>query len=402
MHPASCHFLMMDPQTKSHPQRRIAIAIEIDHGYSWHHDCYQGILEYARRHHWLCIVDPCLVGVSHATGAPYDGVVGRIDRETARIAKAHGIPVVNHWGNSPLTELPSVLVDDVEAGRLVGEHLLACGYRRFALLGVKNNRVSDKQLHGLTQAVTARGFQRPELFTYLNNFEQSREELSRFRQELSHWLSRADLPIGVTAANSTGARYLAQMCYEIGLEVPKDVGIVVQCSCYASDTGTPSITSIEFDYRRLGFLAAQLLDELLQGNAKHPLHRSLSTQRLIQRDSTDVFHCDDPLVAEANRYISTHCRQTLRVEDVANALHTSESTLRRRFEQVLGRHVKEEIARIRIDHVKALLLETDKPLAQISYEFGFSSPTQFTRFFRRVVGQTPSDFRRKQKLLQST
>lgn len=377
--------------------KRIAIAIEMDYAYPWHHGCYQGIMKYAEeRGDWKCIVDPFLVGTqTDRVGEVYDGVVGRIDNTSAEIARLHGIPVVNHWSNSPAAGLPSVQGDDIKVGQLSGEHMLTCGYRRFAFARIRGLRPGEKQIEGLTQAVTSKGFKAPETWIYSESFEANREQLSHFRNDLLDWLSSLKPPIGIAAIDATAARYIAQGCYELGLDVPKDVGIIVHSSDYSSDTGRPTITSVELDYIQMGYEAAKLLDELMQGKASHPLQRILSPTRLIRRDSTDVFVCDDPLVKQAMRYISEHCRETLKVEDVADAVYTSKSTLRRRFEEVLGRQISDEIARLRTDHVKTILVETDKSLSAIADECGYSSPTQFGRYFSKTVGMTPSEYRKQ-------
>ena len=380
---------------KPKPTKRIAIAIELDYAYPWHYDCYQGILEYAEQHGWMCIVDPFLVGVTDNEEPPYDGVVGRIDQETADIAASIGIPAVNHWANAPDHSLPSMLMDDIAVGRLTGEHLITCGYRRFAFAGIHHNKPGDLQLQGFTQAVIAKGFQSPDVWMYDARFEEDRQLLTSFRRGLIDWLSGMEKPIGLAAINASAARYVVQICNELGMDVPRDVGIVVQSSDYSSDTGTPSITSVEQDYMKIGYEAAQMLDEQLQGKALHPPRRLLAPRRLIVRDSTDVFLCDDPLVKDAMQYIAAHCRKTVKVEDVAQALNTSESTLRRRFEQVVGRQVKDEIARLRTERVKLLLTETAMPLSQIAEDFGFSSAGQFTRYFTRAAGMTPSEYRKR-------
>ena len=387
---------MHSDSAKSAPVKRIAIAIEMDHAYPWHHDCYQGILQYGQSRGWQCVVDPFLFGASEEQGdKPYDGVVGRITSEVAELAQTHSIPVVNHWSKCPAEGLPSVLIDEFSAGRLAGEHLMACGYRHFAFMGLESDLLGHGDLEGLTQAVTSKGFLPPDSWGYNESFEEDRQKHMQFRDGLRHWLSDLTLPVGILTTASSAVRYLTQICDEIDRSVPQDVGIIVQSADISSDTGSPSITSVELDFLRVGFEAARLLDTLMMGNPSHPLQRLVAPKRLIARDSTDVFLCDDPLVKEAMVYISEHCRKPLKVEDVADALHTSESTLRRRFEKSLDRQVRDEIVRQRTNYIKAMLAETDKPMATISIECGFSSPTQFARYFSSATGMTPSAYRKQ-------
>lgn len=48
-----------------------------------------------------------------------------------------------------------------------------------------------------------------------------------------------------------------------------------------------------------------------------------------------------------------------------------------------------------MDMAKGYLLDTEKSISQISYELGFQYPQHFTRLFKKVVGQTPNDYRTK-------
>ncbi|MFK7789295.1 MAG: helix-turn-helix domain-containing protein [Phycisphaeraceae bacterium] len=378
--------------------KRIAIAIELDHPVPWHLDCYQGILHYASGHDWSCVVDPYLVGMTGQTDvSDYDGVVGRITKEASESASASGTPVVNHWQNSPAQELPGVYFDYYKGAKLAGDHLVSCGYRRFAHLGISTHMVNTLDLAGLSDAVTAHGFSSPDTFEFSHDFETSREGVIHMRRVLTSWLKAQTSPVGVLSQNSVTARYLAQICGEMGLKVPDDVGIVVQLGDQVLTlAASPTLTVIDSDYFGLGLESAKYLDQLMSGQAPDAQPRRVIPTGLVVRESSDFYLSSDPLVTEAMRYIADHCRQTLRVEDLADALNTSRRTLERRFEEIVGRSVYSEIARLRAEYVKRQLVETKRPLAKIAQDCGFSSASHFTRFFSNVVGMTPSAYRKAQ------
>jgi LacI family transcriptional regulator len=71
----------------------------------------------------------------------------------------------------------------------------------------------------------------------------------------------------------------------------------------------------------------------------------------------------------------------------------SRSTLERRFREFFHCSPAQEINRIRIERAKALLRETAWPIAVIGQKTGFVSPENFARFFRRLVGMTPRQYR---------
>jgi LacI family transcriptional regulator len=257
--------------------------------------------------------------------------------------------------------------------------------------------VNTLGLAGLTHAVKAHGFSEPDTFEFPHDFEANREGVIHMRRVLTSWLQAQTSPIGVVTQNSVTARYLAQICAEMGLKVPEDVGITVQLGdLVLSLAASPTLTVVDSDYFGLGFESAKYLDELLSGKSPDEHPRQIVPTGLIVRESSDFYLSSDPMVTDAMRYIAEHCRQTLRVEDLAEALHTSRRTLERRFEEIVGRSVYSEIARLRAEYVKRQLVETKHSLAKIAQDCGFSSASHFTRFFSNVVGMTPSAYRKAQ------
>ena len=338
-----------------------------------------------------------LLGVTGESDlANYDGVVGRIGEDSAARAAKYNLPVVNHWLHMAVEGMPSIFIDQAEASRLAGEHLLLNGYRRLATINVRHTPISNEMtLKGLHQAVEAQGYAEP--VQVMIPYEEGKAEwLIEMRQILVEWLKTIEPPIGIFIREWYLARYFIQICKDLGLRVPEDVGIVTgESNTQIVSSGSPTLSGIDFDFNQMGYEAAELLDHILQGKVIDPLVRLIPPKRLIVGDSSNVFVSPDPLVANAMRYIADHCRQTLTVEHLAEAIGTSRRTLYRRFDEVIGRSVNEEIVRLRIEHLKRLLVESDHALAVIAKNNGFSSPSHFTHFFRRETGMTPSAFRKK-------
>eukprot|EP00752_Nemacystus_decipiens_P013734 g12187.t1 len=383
--------------------KRIAIAIELDHAVPWHQDCYQGIMAYVTEHGWHGVVDPYLVGMTGETDvSDYDGVVGRITQDIAEAANGHGIPVVNLWHSTPVSGLPSVFIDYLEGAKLAAEHLVSCGYRRFAHIGTAVQKVSSLNLVGLNEVIQSHGYAPADAFDFPHDFELTREGVIHLRRALTSWLRSLTEPTGVLVQYCVAARYLAQLCSEMGLRVPEDVGIVALLGDNVlSSVASPTLTIVESDYTGIGYSSAQMLDELMQTGFKGSTVRLMPPKRLVVRESSDFYLSSDPLVTDAMRYIADHCQQTLKVEALAQALGTSRRTLERRFEEVVDNSVYSEIARLRAEYVKRQLIETDQSLASIAESCGFSSPSHFTRFFSNVVGLTPSAFRKAQQTEQA-
>jgi AraC-like DNA-binding protein len=119
------------------------------------------------------------------------------------------------------------------------------------------------------------------------------------------------------------------------------------------------------------------------------------TQHLIMQGPRDVESLTDPLVAEALRVIWSGSHLRLTVAALGKELCTTSRSLERRFKQALGRTVKEEILRCRLDRVRRLLVDTDLSITEIVAASGFASADALTRAVRKADGITPLRLRRQ-------
>lgn len=67
--------------------------------------------------------------------------------------------------------------------------------------------------------------------------------------------------------------------------------------------------------------------------------------------------------------------------------------LARAFRQYFGCSPGEYLRRCRIDRLRALLRNSDMPLAEVALEAGFADQSQMTTAFRRSTGSTPREYR---------
>lgn len=81
------------------------------------------------------------------------------------------------------------------------------------------------------------------------------------------------------------------------------------------------------------------------------------------------------------------------VKSLADAAGLSRSSVHRVFRQDLGVTPKRYLDSLRLQTAMSLLRETDMPVAAVASATGFANANYFAKFFRRKVGQAPSDFR---------
>lgn len=97
----------------------------------------------------------------------------------------------------------------------------------------------------------------------------------------------------------------------------------------------------------------------------------------------------------ARRYIELNCRTITRIADVAAALGISEDHLRHSYKACHGTTPQADLTRARIEHAANLVLHSTLPLKTVAALSGFTSEQYLCTCFRRIMGCTPGEFRRK-------
>ena len=122
---------------------------------------------------------------------------------------------------------------------------------------------------------------------------------------------------------------------------------------------------------------------------------------IVTRQSTDILAVEDGEVAEAVRFIHQHSRELIQVNDVVAATTLSRRSLEQRFRKVLNRSVLDEIGRIHIEHIAQMMVETNLSIPQIALALGHPSVDNIARYFKRHMGISISQYRKKHQLYKS-
>ena len=83
----------------------------------------------------------------------------------------------------------------------------------------------------------------------------------------------------------------------------------------------------------------------------------------------------------------------LNIDTLASKMGFGRSQLYRKVKALTNYSPLELLRKIRLNKARELLSTTDKPIGEIAYEVGFSAPAYFTRVFREMYGESPSDLR---------
>ena len=98
-----------------------------------------------------------------------------------------------------------------------------------------------------------------------------------------------------------------------------------------------------------------------------------------------------------SRELDRHFMERWGALDYARRIGYSESTLSRACVAAVGRTAKQEIDERVALEARRLLSHSEAPVACIGRRLGFTEPTNFVKFFKRMTGMTPHEFRERSR-----
>lgn len=96
-------------------------------------------------------------------------------------------------------------------------------------------------------------------------------------------------------------------------------------------------------------------------------------------------------VIAVTQYLKNNLNRSIKMEELAKQFHMSESKLRKLFKQETHVTIQQYFLNLKIDAIKQLLKE-GKRVEEITRIFGFSSSSNFSRTFKKLVGVSPREY----------
>lgn len=114
----------------------------------------------------------------------------------------------------------------------------------------------------------------------------------------------------------------------------------------------------------------------------------VSNQILVQRASAEP-----PSIVRAKQFIQENQAEDLSLGMVAKAVNMSTFYFCKMFKRATGLNFTDYVSRVRIEKARNLLLNRNLRISEIAYEIGFQSLTHFNRVFKKITGQSPTEYR---------
>jgi len=114
----------------------------------------------------------------------------------------------------------------------------------------------------------------------------------------------------------------------------------------------------------------------------------LGNQIFIQQKNAEP-----PIIRRAKEFIYEHHTEELSLSRAAKAVNMSTFYFCKMFKKVTEINFTDYLSRVRIEKAKNLLLNPNLRVSEIAFEVGFQSLTHFNRVFKKLLGQSPTEYR---------
>lgn len=376
------------------------IALVVVPGSDNHNRMLRGILQYAAETARIRIIKNAAIPFipwTHLRNTKADGVIAYAEtKEQINFLKSLEKPFVNLTLHQPPSEGVAIVhSDNFEIGRRLADHLISLGLRNFAFVGHFEWYHNRCRREGFLARLHEAGHDAVSLEVSFESEAQGDFAYRLVDQEhLSRQLATLPQPCGIATCHDEFAYEVVECAKQSGISVPFGISVIgVNNYGLICETTSPPLSSIAQNSERIGFLAAQLVDRLIEGEPIPAEPILVTPGQLIVRRSSEFLALDDIQVVAAIEFIRARCGQPITVTDIVENSEISRKTLENRFKTAVGHSIAHEIRLSRMRHAQHLLSSTSLSVIDVAIRSGFDSTSGFIRAFKEYTGTTPADYR---------
>ena len=294
-----------------------------------------------------------------------------------------------------LRNVAFVDADSNEIGRLGANYLAGQGnYTTFGFIGLDEPfHWSQTRSQSFRQTLAGKGVE----CSVLNVRRSAMHEDDTLRA-MCEWAAGLHRPAAVMAASDELARQFVEAIAARGLGSPNDIAVLgVDNEWIFCTHMQPTLSSIQPDFERAGFLAAECLDRMMRigCTGRNGMRITCPVKTIVGRESTAPSNTAGLMIRRAEEFIHDHPSSVTCVGDVARHLKVSRRLLDLRFRAITGKTVLSAIQDEQLNRVRDLLRTTSLSITEISSRCNFRSENHLKSLFKKTYGITMRDFRRR-------
>ena len=117
-------------------------------------------------------------------------------------------------------------------------------------------------------------------------------------------------------------------------------------------------------------------------------------ERRAKLAEPEVVNPDELFMKHMKEYLSNNLTNTdMKIDDIAEYVNMSRSAFQTKVKELTGLKPIDYVTKVRMDRAKYLLKNSHENVNQIAYSVGYSDPKYFSRVFKRLVGETPTQYK---------
>ena len=113
-----------------------------------------------------------------------------------------------------------------------------------------------------------------------------------------------------------------------------------------------------------------------------------------EKDKIEPIEEKNHLVELAKEYVKEHYYENIMLTDVAQKVGISAGYLSTLFQKQLSKGFVDYLNEIRIEHACTYLQQNYLKTYEIAYKVGFKDEKYFSKVFKKIKGQSPSEYRK--------
>jgi len=365
-----------------------------------------GIRRYAEARGWhvetlarqqtLASMMPAVLARHRPAGCIVEGA-GRLDDLPPALFGRTPVVYIDVLDETVCGDCPRIILDPALVARDAMRELSTTKPSCYAALGfVRSHEWSRERIRAFAALAKAQGAE-------CRVLEARRgENVESYIGRINRWVSQLPKGCAVFAVQGPTARNVVAAARAAGISIPRDITLL--CTIGMENGATPpphGVSLIQFDFERIGFLAARMLDEWMRGLRAPRSVERMGPLYVVRKESTRGRGRREPRILEAVEMIRGEACDGLSARDLAARFPCSRRLFDMRFREAMGHSVLDEILHVRMEKAFTLLAKTDTAIGAIPALCGFGSDSDLDILFRKRCGMSMRAWRKRNSWKQS-
>lgn len=100
-------------------------------------------------------------------------------------------------------------------------------------------------------------------------------------------------------------------------------------------------------------------------------------------------------LAEVFQYVKSNFKEEISLDEISKIANLTPTSFCRMFKAKTKKPFVEYLNEIRVSNACKYLIETDLGISEIAYECGYKTASNFNKLFKKLMGTTPKEYRKK-------